>query len=194
MADPVSISVMAGVSMASGAAGGILGAVGNMFQGDANKQMYQYKAGIAMLNKTIDTQNASWAEQAGETQAEESGLKSGQTIASTKVAQSAGGADVNSGTNAGIRASQGAASQFDQNVIRWNAAKTAYGYNAKATMDQAEANLDIAGGDNAETSAQIAALGSIIGATSSVSSKWLQGKTLGIGSGSGSGLDPSTGG
>src|ERR1700692_352683 len=165
MADPASIATMSAVSMGTNAAGGILGAIGKIVGGDSTQQMYQYKAGVAMLNKTIDTQNASWAEQAGETQSEEAGLKGGQQIAGAKGAQSAGGADVNTGTNASIRASQGAATQFDQNVIRWNAAKTAYGYNAKATMDQAEANLDIASGDNAKTAGYIDAIGSILGAT-----------------------------
>ena len=183
MADPVSISTMAAVSMGTTAAGGVLGAIGNLFKGDSTSSMYQYKAGIAMLNKTIDTQNAAWAQSAGDTQAEEAGLKGGQQIASTKVSQAAGGADVNSGTNQQVRTDQGAATQFDQNVIRWNAAKTVYGYNAKATMDQADANLDIASADNAKTAGYIDAIGSIIGATSSIASKWQQGKTIGIGTG-----------
>lgn len=180
MADPVSIGTLSAVSMGTTAAGGILGAVGNIFKGDSNAQMYQYKAGVALLNKTIDTQNASWATEAGATQAEEAGLKGGQQIASTKVSQAAGGADVNSGTNATIRADQGATTQFDQNVIRWNAAKASYSYSAKATMDQAEANLDMASADNSKTAGYIDALGSIIGSASSVASKWTQGKTIGI--------------
>jgi hypothetical protein len=181
MADPISISTMAAVSMGTTAAGGVLGAIGNVFKGDSTSAMYQYKAGIAMLNKTINTQNAAWAREAGDTQAEISGLKAGQNIASTKVSQAAGGADVNTGTPSQIRTDQGAAAEFDQNVIRWNAAKQEYGYKAKATMDQAEANLDIASADNAKTAGYLDALGSIIGSASSVASKWQQGKTIGIG-------------
>lgn len=181
MADPITAS--AAISMGATAGGGILGAFGAEQQGAAQAQMYQYKAGVALLNKQIDTQNASWAKEAGDTQSEIAGLRGGQQIASTKVSQAAGGADVNSGTNVQVRADQGAATQFDQNIIRWNAAKTEYSYNAKATMDQAEANLDIASADNAKSAADISALGSILGATSSVASKWSQGKTIGIGTG-----------
>lgn len=180
MADPVSIGTMAAVSMGTTAAGGILGAIGKVFGGDSQAQMYQYKAGVAMLNKKIDEQNAEWARQAGDTQSEIVGLKGGQAIAETKVGQAAGGADVNTGTNAQVRADQTAATQFDQNIIRWNAAKTEYGYKSKAVMDEAEANLDMASADNAKTAGWIDAVGSILGATSSVSSKWVQGKTLGM--------------
>jgi len=62
MASP--ITAIAGVGMAASAVGGILGGIGAKQSGQANAAAYRYKAGVALLNKQINEQNASWATQA----------------------------------------------------------------------------------------------------------------------------------
>lgn len=181
MADPITLG---GLALAGSAAGGLLGAVGSVTSGDASASMYQYKAGVAMINKQISDQNAQWALQSGDVSAEEKGLAGGQEIADTKVRQAAGGLDVNSGSNKATRDTQETVSQFDQSMIRWNAAKTAYGYNVKGAEATAEAGMDLQAASQSEKAGWIGALSSVIGGATSVSSKWLQGSKSGMFSGS----------
>lgn len=173
--DPVSLGA---IGIASGVASGGLGAVGSLMSGDANAGAYKYKSGLALMNQRINKQNASWATEAGETNAMESGLKSRQDIAGTKVHQAGSGFDVNSGTAASVRDTQGKVAEFDENMIRYDASKTAYGYEAKASADEAESRMDLAAADNASKAGKINAFSSILGGASSVSSKWLQGSQL----------------
>lgn len=168
------------VGAALGAAGGIVAGIGAKESADAQAAAYRYKAGVALLNKQINEQNASWARSAGDVQATISGLKARSQIAETKITQAASGLDVNSGTAAQVRADQVDISAFDQNTIRWNAAKEAYGYETKGAMDVAESGLDTMAADQQEKAGTIAMIGSFINAGSSVASKWSQGSTTGM--------------
>jgi hypothetical protein len=185
MADPVTASVMAGIGIASSVLGGITGAAGSVESGNANATMYQYKAGVAAINQQINKQNANWATQTGEISAEEKGLKAGQDIAETKVVQAASGFDVNTGTGSSVRDSQTSVAEFDQGIIRWDAAKTAYGYETKAATDEAEGQVDLQAAGQAQTAGWIGAASSILGGVSGVASKWSQASQIGIGSSSG---------
>src|SRR5712664_13396 len=177
MVDPITASV--GIGMAASAAGGILGGIGAKQSGEANAAAYHYKAGVALINKQINEQNASWATQAGGTKAMISGLKSRQQIASTKVVQSGSGFDVNSGSNERVRDTQTDVAQYDQNVISWDAAKTAWGYETKATTDVAEANLDQMAAKTSEEAGTLGMWGSFISGAGNVAGKWMQGKSSG---------------
>jgi hypothetical protein len=180
MVDPVSLGVMAAVGMAGTAAGGLIGGLGAKESGDAAAGASTYKAGVALLNKQVADQNAAWALQAGDTQAEVKGLQEGQKIGMEKVVQSASGLDVNTGTAAKVREDMGTAALFDQNVIRWDSSKTAYGYEVKAASDTAESRLDLMAADQYRTAGDIGELTSFINAGSSVASKWSQGKMAGL--------------
>lgn len=177
MADP--ISMVAVGSMAASAAGGIVSGLGAEQSAEANAQAYRYKAGVAQLNKQINKQNAAWALQSGDIQAMESGMKAGQQIAETKVIQAASNLDVNSGSAAAVRDTQTTVAAFDQNVIRWDASKTAYGYETKAVTDEAETNLDKMAASQSEEAGKYAMWSSFLGGASSVSSKWMQGSQAG---------------
>jgi 3D (Asp-Asp-Asp) domain-containing protein len=176
MVDPGTMAVTA---MVGTAVGGLISGVGAKESADANAKAYQYKAGVAQINKQVNEQNASWAIQAGDTQAEEKGLKSRQEIGQEKVVQAASGFDVNTGTGARVRDDMSQVSAFDQNVIRWDASKTAYGYEVKAATDTAEAGMDQFAAQQSQEAGTIAEIGSFINAGTSVASKWSQGKTAG---------------
>lgn len=171
MVDPVTLGT---VALVGSVAGGVVGGIGASEAAGAQAASSQYKAGVALLNKQINQQNAAWAMQAGETQAEISGIKSGQQIAETKVQQAASGLDVNTGTVAQVRADQTTISAFEQNTIRWNAAKEAYGYETKAAMNQGESGLDQAAAQDEKTAGEFAMASSFINAGTSVASKWSQ--------------------
>lgn len=183
-------------SIAGGAnmGGSVLGAIGALTSGNANAAMYNYKAGMALINKQVADQNAQYAIESGGISAEERGLQGGQQIGATKVAQSGAGIDVNSGTAAVVRQNQTSAVGEDQAIIRWNASKKAYGQEVEAAQDTAESVLDTSAAANAKTAGQIGALSSILGGVSSVASKWSQANTLGIGADSSTDDGVATGG
>lgn len=192
MAAPVAIA-----SMGMQAVGGIIQGLGAQESANATANAYQYKAGVALLNKQINDQNAAWATQAGGTQATISGMKSAQQIGETKVLQSGSNLDVNSGSPASVRSSQTNVAQFDQNTIRWNAAKTAYGYETKAMSDTAEASMDTMAADQSRKAGTLSMVTSFLNAGGSVAGKWMQGSQAGMfssGSGSQAVGDPTIGG
>lgn len=176
MANPV----VAGASLGLNAAGGVISALGAKESADAQAAAYRYKAGVAMLNKQINEQNAAWSVQAGGLQGIQYGRKVAQEIANTKVAQSGTNLDINSGSPARVRQTQTDVAQFDENVIQWNTSKTAYGYETKANTDLAEAELDKQAASQQEIAGDIAMTTSFINAGSNVASKWMQGKTAGM--------------
>jgi hypothetical protein len=178
MADPVSIA--ATVGMVGTAAGGIIGGLGAQESGQAAAGASTYKAGVALINKQVEDQNASWALQSGDSQAEVKGLQAGQKIGEEKVVQANSGFDVNTGTAAKVREDMSSAAVYDQNVIRWDAAKAAYGYEVKGVSDVAQSNLDLMAASQEKTAGDIGEITSFINAGSSVASKWSQGKSTGI--------------
>lgn len=182
-------SQVGGVGLGATAGGGILSAFGSISSGIANKNMYDYQASVARLNQQIDNQNAEFASETGKQQSAISGMKTGQQIAQTKVAQASAGFDVNSGSNAQVRESEHRVGQIDSDIIRSNAAKTAYSYQVQGAMAGAQANLYEMAGSNAMTAGLVGAGGSILGAAGSVSSQWLQGQRVGLwGGGDGGGV------
>lgn len=184
MADPVTMgSIAIGTSLLSGG----IGATGAAFSGGASADAFNFKAGIAKLNADINKQNAAWAISSGAIKASNYGLKAGQEIAETKVVQAASGLDVNSGSKEAVRDTQSAVAKFDQNQIRSDAAHTAYGYETKAAGDLMEAELDRTSASNAQKAGKLGILSSIIGTASSVASKWTQGNTISMWSGSSGG-------
>lgn len=183
MADP---ATMGAISIGSTLLSGALGGAGASFSAGASADAFNFKAGIAKLNSDINKQNASWAINQGAIKASNYGLRAGQEIADTKVVQAASGLDVNSGSKEAVRDTQQTVAKYDQGLIRSDAAHTAHGYEVKAAADSMEAELDRTSASNAGKAGKLGILSSIIGTASSVASKWTQGNTLGMWSGSGS--------
>lgn len=173
-------SQIGGAGIGATAGGSILSAFGSIGSGIANKDMYDYQSSIANLNKQIDLQNAEFSRQTGEQQAFQYGLKASQQMGQIKVAQASSGFDVNSGSAVAVRASQGKLNQLDNDIIRSNAAKTAYGYTEQATVAGAQADLYSMAGRNSMAAGVIGAGSSILGGAGSVSSMWLQGQRVGL--------------
>jgi hypothetical protein len=173
-------AAMGVIGIGASLAGGILGAEGAKQSAAATQQMYNYQAGVAQINSKIDLQNADFARNQGEVQATQFGLKERQQEGAIKVAQSASNLDVNSGSAIDVQTSQRKLGQMDLTQIRSNAAKTAYDFDVKSTMDLNQSTLDITAGTNAIAAGNIQAMSSIIGSVGSVSSKWMQGSQAGM--------------
>lgn len=168
------------VGLGATLAGGVLGAFGANKQGESQQQMYNYKAQVAKINADIDRQNAAWARTKGEVEATQYGMKAAQQRGAIRAAQGASNIDVNSGSAVDVQRSQEAIKDIDMKQIRSNAAKVAYDYETKATMDENQSSLDTMAGKFAKEAGEIKAAESILGTVSSVSSKWQQGKSTGL--------------
>lgn len=151
-----------------------------MFSGQAQANMYNYQAAVAQINQQIMQQNASWATQEGEVQAQQSGMKTRAQVATTQAQQGAGNLDVRSGSNARVQASELEIGEEDQALIRSNAAQRAYGFEVQGFQYAAQASSDKAAASNSQTAGTISAVSSLLGGAGSVSSKWLQGSQMGL--------------
>lgn len=175
------------LSLGTSVAGGILGAVGASRTAEANAQMYGYQAQVARINAQIDKQNADYARNVGEQNAQIAGLKGAQQFGQIRAAEGASGLDVNSGSNAEVQASQRKITQMDVNTIRSNAAKTAYDYEVKSVNDLNQAGLYDAAASNAKAAGSINVAASLIGAAGTVATRWQAGAQSGLFAGGGGG-------
>ena len=160
--------------------GGLTSAFGAYQEGQAEKKMYDYQAGVARLNTQIAEQNATYASQIGELQAGQYGYRAGQIAGQIKSAQGSHGLDVRSGSAKDVQDSQRLMSQTEMTNIRSNAAMTAYNYRNQAVSSTAQAGMDTLAGRNVASAGMVKASSSILGAASSVSSEWLQGQKYGM--------------
>lgn len=173
-------SSVGGVGIGASLAGGMFSAFGAERSGAAQQQMYNYQAQVAQINAQIDKQNAEYALNRGEQEAQQYGLRAGQQRGQIIANQGASNIAIGSGSAASVVQSQGLLTRMDLTQIRSNAAKTAYDYDVRATTDTNQATLDVLAGKNAEAAGDINAASSILGTVGSVSSKWLQGKSVGM--------------
>lgn len=160
--------------------GGLSSAIGSLMGGTAQQQYYDYQAGVARMNAAIAEQNANYAINIGEIQAQQSGLAGAQQMGRIVAGQAASGLDVNSGSNKQVQQSQLGITRTNETSIRSTAAKTAFNYQVEGAQFSAQSTADIQAGKNAETAGMIGAESSIIGAASSVSSEWLKGTQVGL--------------
>jgi|SRR5262245_1784367 len=229
MADPVSAislgsTAVSGVSKIMGASnnaeaaklgikGKMLETMGAVFQHQVGAQQYQYQANISryqaavsLLNKQISKQNAAYARDVGEVQAQQVGMKSRAEQGEMIAFQGSSGLSVAGGSATRVREGMMELGYYDQMQVRSSAAKTAYGYEIEATMHQAQADvysytaemqedqrdnelkaadmtkqglgLQQQAMDLADKSAGINIMGSIAGTAGSVADKWMAGKGL----------------
>jgi hypothetical protein len=171
MADPATIAM---VSMGSSALGGVTKAAGSVFSGLASSAMHKYQAGVAAVNAKIARQNAEYSRGIGEFKAEQSGMKTRAEIGKTTAIQGASGFRADTGSAADVRESQHMLGISEQNVIRSNAARAAYGHEVEALNFEAESQQHQMARKTSKIAGFLGAGESILGGASSVSSKWLQ--------------------
>lgn len=173
-------AVLAGVGIASSAAGAVTSALGSQYQGQAQAGMYNYQAGVAQMNAQLAEQNANYAVASGEVEAQQSGMRTRAQVGATKTGISAGNIDVNSGSAGKVVSSETEIGQQNQGIIRANAAKRAYGFQVQGAEDVAQAGAYETAAQTSQTAGGIGAISSILGGVGSVSSKWLQASQYGV--------------
>jgi len=142
--------------------------------------MYGYQANVARINSHIALQNADFARMQGEQQAVIEGRKGAQIFGGIRTGEGASNLDVNKGSSSQVQASQRSTTALDLTQLRSNAAKTAYDFDVRSTEDINQAGLYDAASRNAKVAGDLGAISSIVGGAGSVSSKWLQGQSVGL--------------
>ena len=168
MADPFTIMMVASV------AGSALKAGGDIYKGFADSAAYKYQAGVAGVNQKIALQNADYSRAVGEFKAEQSGMKSRGEAGKIKAIQSASGLRADMGSAQQVQESQHMLGESEQNVIRANAAKAAYGHEVEALNFGAQSNLYSMAAKTSKVSGFINAGSSILGGASSTTDKYMQ--------------------
>lgn len=174
------IETLAIGGLVSGAASGILGAVGASKKADAESAADFYKAQVAKNNAIIAERNAQQATEAGGVAGQTQDLKTRNLLGTQLVTQAANGLDVNSGTNLNVRQSAADLGHLDTLTIINNAAKQSAGFRAQGTNFTAESDLQTSAGKFAQEAGNINIATSLLGGASSVSDKWLNYKSKGI--------------
>jgi hypothetical protein len=182
MADPVTAGIgLLGIGLS--AAGGIVGAQGAAYTGQAQKAQADYQAAIAGMNAKLAEADARYAEEAGVSEQVVAGLRGREAVGAIKAGFGAGNIDPTKGSARNVITSQEVVNQFNQEMILANAAKRAYGFRVQAAGDTAQGRLYTLAGQTAETAAGYGVTSSLLGAAGSVSSKYLQAKQSGLFSG-----------
>jgi hypothetical protein len=166
-----------------GGLGSLLSAAGSEYSGTAQANMYTYRAGVALMNRQINLQNADYERVAGEVSAQESGMRTKAEVGATVAAQASSGLDVNRGSAVDVRTSETEIGQQNEAIIRSNAARKAYSYDVEATQDQAQSQLDTMAATTSRVSGGIGAATSLLSGGTTVAARWNQGQTLGMFSG-----------
>lgn len=143
-----------------------LSAIGSIAAGQAKQQAADYQAAVA-------NNNARYARQVGQVDAENQKVSTGQVIGAQKAAQAANGVDIGSGSALDVRTSAAELGELDALTIRNNAENKAKNYEAQATLFQMEGKADALSG-------WLGAASSIVGGASNIADKWSIWKTQGL--------------
>jgi hypothetical protein len=150
-------------------------AVGAVQGGIATKNAMNYRAAVAKNNQVIAEQNREYALQSGSAQAATQALKGRAVGGAIKAKQAASGVDVNTGSAVDVQEAQREQSQLDVETVLNNANLSAYGYRVKGDNYAAEAKMDEAAGEQAETAGYLKGAAGLLGAASSLGGKWSSG-------------------
>src|SRR5262249_26691440 len=124
--------------------------------------------------------NADYERAAGEVSAQISGTKTAAQVGETKATQASSGLDVNRGSAIDVRTSETEIGQFNEAIIRSNAARRAYGYETEAAQDAAQEQLYKMAATSSKKAGELGVLQSLLSGGTSVADKWLKGGSVGL--------------
>lgn len=160
-------------------ASAVVAAYGAYEEGQAQKGMYQYQAGVARNNSIIASYNAQNATQVGSVLENTKRQQTAQTMATYRAKAGGAGVDLQSGSPLNVQGDIAGLGELDALTIRHNAAREAWGYNVAGQSYAAQAGADETASRNAETMGELGAFASILGGASTVSSRWSRMSTSG---------------
>lgn len=155
-------TVATGLSAASGVLGGIQAYQSGMFQSK-----------IATYNSQLALQNKDASLNAGQNAEEIKRMQTGKQVGEEAAAQAAGGTDVSGGSNEAVRQATATAGDYDALTIRYNAARSAYGYTQEAFSDQLQAQSAKESAVSGLVGGVLKGGASFLGGASSLTDKWM---------------------
>jgi hypothetical protein len=165
-------SALMAASTAAGVAGAGVSGFGTFLGGRSAAAAANYSAQVAANNAIIANQNATYASQAGEAQADIAARKGAAVSGKVKAGQAASGIDVNTGSALDVQAGQRETSKLEAETVLNNAELQAYGYRSQATGYTAQAGLEKMEAAQAPVGADIATIGGVLSSASSLGSSW----------------------
>jgi hypothetical protein len=182
-------TIIAGASLAVGAAGTAMSAMGQAQQQQAQQQAMAMQGAQAVYAGQVARQNQTFAQQQGERQAADAKARGevaeasrrrlmGQQIGEQQARLAGQGTDLE-GSPTDILGDTAAAGEFDALTIRSNAAREAYGYKLSGEMAGAGYGNDatMAGykaGNSSYTPSYLGAGASLLAGASNLGEKWLR--------------------
>lgn len=129
------------IALATAVGSTALSAYGAYEQGQASKAAAGYNAQLAANNAKVAQQNAAYAGAEGDVNAGNEGMKTRATVGAITANQGASGVRLDSGSSVATRESAAKVGMLNQQTIRSNAARTAYGYQTQAANATAQGQL-----------------------------------------------------
>jgi hypothetical protein len=160
-------------SLALGAAGTAMNAIGQANAGAASAAQANYQAQLARNNQMIAEWNAQRALEQGRVSEQQQRFKTAQVIGAQRAALASQGGDVNSGSPLDIVGDSARAGEFDAQTIRNNAAMQAYGFRVQAANAGAQSDLYRQSAANTMAALPFGIGSSLLGGASSLFDKGL---------------------
>lgn len=173
---------MAMIAMATQAVGTVTSMQGASEAATANATSSMYGAAVAKNNQQIAEQNAQYAIQKGEQNAEIRQMQAGQARGTARAVMGASGVKIDGGIDLSPVRAQGdiaLTAELDTETIRNNALREAYGYRVQGTNFAAQAGLDTMKAEGAVRAGQTNMMTSLISGASGIADKWSKFKTVG---------------
>ncbi len=158
----------------------LLGAFGQIQQGQASAGAAKYQAAVARNNQIIAEQNARYSVAAGETQAQAQDFRNRALAGAVEAAQGASGIDVGSPTLSDVREGESQIGRLDTATIMQKAMLQERAYEQEASNFGAQNQLATMEARSAERAGYIGAAGSILGGGSNFADKWQRFKLVGV--------------
>lgn len=121
--------------------GSWLNTIGTGLNAVSNTIAGAYQSRVASNNSKLAMADEQNALAAGRFNESKSLAATGQTVAAEKAGQAANNLDVNTGSTVAVRNSTQKVGDMDAALIRYNAAREAYGYGVQASNEKAKSSL-----------------------------------------------------
>ncbi len=166
-------------SLAVGAVGAGVSALGAMSSAHAQSANAAYSAQVARNNATIAGENAEYAIQAGQQKAYQTSMRARARLGAVRTGIAANGIDPNTGSAADDQTTQRETGTLETNQVAQNTAVQAYGFKTQETSFNAQAGLDTAASSEALTAGGYSAAGGLLAGASSTGENYFKLQQMG---------------
>ncbi len=149
---------IAAVGIGMSVAGGVMGIMGNYYQGQVNKKLYKYQASMAR-------KSAGETLEAGRAATKQQRVQTAKAVGAQRATMGGAGIDVNTGSFLDTQVETAQLGEMDALMIRQN-------YQREAWAKQADANMYTASAKAAGTAARFGMASSFLTSASSVADKY----------------------